>query len=546
MGTVKSSLLMASVIVGVSAWAGCSAGSDEMESSEGAATGTSACEIFDRQTGGKMDPKKFEALVKKGDPVAAKILNGDCPKTLTAVMGKLNKTDKEGCNIGEDGLGSFLISETAAFESKAEAARNGFRTVITRDCGNRGQQGLMFSGAAATGGFTETGVEMIGRAEGDGVFNYYELNRDGSYTFFGDSKDFVTSGYTCDAATGTCSSDNTKKGKPGTGSPKMCASCHVSGGLIMKELASPWLHWTAGFPNGSEEVVKKNKSVLGEQQPGENLELSAVRPSFDDYNTKRATWLAEKGAKEILRPIACTLDVNVDSGLFSGTIVASSQLGFGSLNLDDATYNKVKKSLKQRLAGVSGKDDTAFEFTYPRKGEIDENYAEKLIEAGILDDNLLAGILGVDFTRPVFSGARCAVVTGLRNTADADAALATWAKNPTKTNAGKARTEIKKILPAEVGGAKKADVEAKVTKFFEACNKRLDDAGTKEAAMKDILVFAATQRKNMKAMLGQNRERHEALIEDPGTMLVTDDVEDGKLERGKLGLALSPDTCELK
>ncbi|MEN8197013.1 MAG: hypothetical protein ABFS30_10945, partial [Pseudomonadota bacterium] len=29
----------------------------------------------------------------------------------------------------------------------------------------------------------------------------------------------------------------------GTGDTRRCAACHVGGGLIMKELDAPWLHW---------------------------------------------------------------------------------------------------------------------------------------------------------------------------------------------------------------------------------------------------------------------------------------------------------------
>jgi hypothetical protein len=539
MKTAKTSLMVLGIALGASGWAGCSsAAEDETASAEGAAS--TQCQVFDRQTGGIMSRAKFDALVAKGDPIAAKILDGECKQTLTSVMDKLGS--EQNCRIGSNGLGSFLISETAAFESAADAAEGGFRTVITKDCEGRGQNGLLFSGSASTGGINETGVEMIGRST-DGVFNYYELNRDGSYTFFGDSKDFVTNGYRCDAATGTCTSNNSAQGKPGTGSKKMCSSCHVSGGLVMKELASPWLHWTSSFPNGSQAVVQANSTVLGNQQAGEDLELNVVRPSFAAYNAKRMLWLGEKGAKELLRPIACTLDVNLDSGLNRASLVAPSPLAdFNRLTPDPTTYNTVKGLLGQRLAGVSGKDDTAFPFTYPRKGEIDENYSEKLVEAGVLDKDILAGILAVDFTRPVFSGKRCAVVESLSSSADA--AVKAWAQNPNPGNATAAKSEIKKAL-GPVGNANAAEVSGRVAAFIRTCNTRLTTPATKDTAMRELLTFAATQRKNMKAMRGQNGERVEQLIEDPNTMLVTDDVELGTKEAGKLNLALSPDKCEL-
>jgi hypothetical protein len=544
MGTVKTSLFVAGIVLGASAWAGCSAGSEEdISSVEGAATG-STCQILDRQTGQPITDAKFKALLDKKDPIAEKVLKGECKTNFDGILTKLKTNDKDNCQNGPQGVGSYLISETAAFESKSAAANNGFRTVITKDCEGRGQNGMLFSSFANKAQHGEEGIEMIGRST-DGVFNYYELNGDGSYTYFGDSKDFITNGYTCDDK-GFCASNNgqqvSSKGN-GAKSPKACSSCHISGGLLMKELASPWLHWTAGFPNGSEDVVKANKAALGEQQIGENLEFQVVRASFDNYNEARVDILAAKGAEELLRPVMCTLDVNLDSQLGGSSLVSDEALGFGFLSMDDGIYQKLKKSaaVKQSLTGVPGKDDTAFEFTYPRRGAIDENYTQKLQARGLLTDQTIADLLAVDFTRPVFSGKRCALIKNLPKTADADlAAYAALPKDKKEAAAKKIAPKLAALFGNKLGSKTKAQHGKDLEAFFKACNDRLGstDEKVKEKAHLDIMTYASNQRRKMISMRGTNSQRRENLIEDPSTMLVSDKLPESNL-------ALNPSTCEL-
>src|SRR5262245_51004171 len=135
MSIVKPTLVL-SALGAASVWFGCSSSQDAGEADDAAITGTS-CDIFDNQTGG---PISNEQLAKLNDPIAKKLLGseGGCPTTYTAALAKLKTTDNKDCTAS-DGLGSFLISETAAFEKDTEAAASGYRTVIAKDCDKRGQ-----------------------------------------------------------------------------------------------------------------------------------------------------------------------------------------------------------------------------------------------------------------------------------------------------------------------------------------------------------------------------------------------------------------------
>jgi hypothetical protein len=553
----KHTLVALTVVLGTSAWFGCS--SDETSVGEDDIT-KSSCNIFNNQTGKPITPAELKKL---NDPVAKKILEGtDCPTSYTAILKKMKTTDNKGCKDSEggdqkDGLGSFLISETAAHESETEAANGGFRTVIGKTCDKRKNEDLNFSAFANAGQVGDTNVEMIGKDATTGVFNYYEILDGNQWVFYGTSADFIENGYDCKPS-GFCVSNNSAKASSPSG--KSCASCHVSGGLIMKELDSPWLHWTAGFPKGSDKVMAKHKEKLGNQMQGENLEINVVRPSFDPYNEKRIDILAAKGAAELMRPIFCTMDVNLNSDLVGTNLVTDGELAGGFFgNVDQASYDALKKDVGQKINGLPAKvDDTAFPFTYPTRGQIDTSYSAKLQEAKLVDAEFIKDILAVDFTRPIFSGQRCGLVDAIKGKSAAiDKKLADYAKETTKAKKEPIAKDIAKELPklyAEVlkGGSKAAEKkfvanltdpklnaeahEKAANDFFAKCDERLGKE--KKTALKDIMTYASHVRRVMRSdVVGKNGQD---LLEGRGRddKMVSDNIADNPN-------ALDPTTCEL-
>src|SRR5262249_21472567 len=99
-----------------------------------------------------------------------------------------------------------------------------------------------------------TDVEALGNNSTDGIFSYYaheppkgpgEAGRP-IWKCYGTSTDFVTNGYDCDASKfhGACQSKFAQdNGVPGNKSGARCASCHPGGGMVQKELNSPWSNW---------------------------------------------------------------------------------------------------------------------------------------------------------------------------------------------------------------------------------------------------------------------------------------------------------------
>src|SRR6185369_6713535 len=81
--------------------------------------------------------------------------------------------------------------------------------------------------------------------------------------------------------------------------------------INMKELNSPWHSWS-NTPIHSDEVFKKFGKPLGQEEDGVNMEVRTEKAN-DDWTKTRVKLLKEKGTSEVLRPLFCTLTVNLQA-----------------------------------------------------------------------------------------------------------------------------------------------------------------------------------------------------------------------------------------
>jgi hypothetical protein len=345
---------------------------------------------------------------RRNDPLAKAVWHeGDsCPTTFSEVMDKLRANDKEGCEGERDGIETRVISETAQAQGKATT----YRTVTTRTCGDRDTNGIMFSlfGISAGASRLPEAFEVIAFDETAGIYNFYES--DGrELHFFGNSNDML-------------------KG-PGSNDNRRCASCHPAGGLVMKELDTPWLHWEGHMDiPGAEDLVEKHKN-LGTKNTGAELEF-VVKSGNDKWNKTRLETLKKSGkVDQLLKPLFCSVEVNLDNGADFESPVMGGPGGdemsrvpfdslldpqlksFGSISIQFADYDALIKEKGQTLPGVPGAIDTVFDYVFVERSHIDNDYVEKLVEAGIVDADFVKDVLMVDFTRPVFSSDRCGLLS---------------------------------------------------------------------------------------------------------------------------------------
>lgn len=413
------------------------------------------------------------------DPIAMLAFrSGDsCPTTFADIMDKLRAADTNGCSVDDPraGINTRLVSETA----QATGSATDYRAVVTRTCDSRPKHGMTFSLFGLQAGDTELppNVEMIAFDATAGVFNYYEAEPSGDIKFFGNSTDML---------------------KGADGETRRCAGCHTGGGLVMKELHTPWLHWEGHMDTpGAADMVTKHED-LGTKQSGAEFE-GVVKTANRAWNTKRLEFFRASGTPaDVLRPLFCSVEVNLDNGADFASPVAGgtggdqlSRIPFdslldprlkisGSISVTFDDYDALIKANGQTVEGVPGAIDTVFDYAYVERSESDNDYVDKLKAAGIIDDELMKDILLVDFTRPVFSEDRCALLESLPQIANSDLNPASIREgliaNLGTPAAGSAAAELLANLDATGGH------DEKITSFTAACT-ALGSAQVLENAM---------------------------------------------------------------
>jgi hypothetical protein len=458
---------------------------------------------------------------RKNDPVAQKVLaplaaSGACAKTYSEIQ----KSDAlQSCK-----LETRVISERSMYLNAPDVGR----ALASRTCGGTDPTVMfLIDPIRADKDSIPSDVEMIGNNTTDGIFNYYAREPVGGprdsfdpkdradeaqiWKFYGTSRDFVSNGYDCDVTKfhGACQSRFAQdKGVQGNASGVRCASCHPGGGMVQKELHAPWTYWQTD-PGG---YTQKHKDVYGAFQPGISFE-----PVTTAQNTRwaktRVDVLAKKSVTELLRPLFCTMDINLQAGTGSiqGTFLTERRFGGAFIQMDPNNYKQALTDIGQFIktdpAFSSPKVDTPDAFLYPERGNLDELYMRALVASGKVSDDLIGAILFVDFTRPIFSASRC----GLASLADG-ITDSTKAKDGliAKLQAKATRTAPENELLAALQ-ATPQQIKDTTTQFITACGARgkSDNAGM----TKDAVKYAAHLRQV--ARLIKVKIKAEGDVDDP-------------------------------
>ena len=510
----------------------------------------SKCSANNR-TGKAIDGDIFGKLQ---DPIAQLLADeeSECPTTMGGILEELRAAVDAGkidCDM--DSLATAVVTESHQLLGADIREQDGFRLVTMLNCGENGDS-IFFSTDSDLGdGF----LEIMARDESAGVFNYYDRqDQNGKLTYFGHSQMFVA---------------NPPKSAEGRADRK-CAGCHTGGGLIMKELDAPWLHWEGDTDTlGAAEFIANNSEVLGEHSNGIEMEAQTLdgnsfwnnaRLEFLKDNTKKLpksfdSILAGKkqlnATQKLLEPLFCSTEVNIGSSESLGLIsnedgdktgdasffsfvgpVTSGRFGFGSVSFSGEDYDQLLDdegygvfSGQQRLAR-----DTHFALSFIIPSRADEDFIEKLEDAEIVDREYIEDVLAVDLTRSI-STDRCEL---LRLIPDLD---------PDDRTAEQIREATIEVLAgAEIGspGAEllrhleDAEDDHRLTEraFVEACEARQEEGGN--ALLSDLMAVVEAGRDAVTA--GGKRER--AVFEFGLTL-------QKKPGQTPFETRLHPETCEL-
>ena len=346
----------------------------------------------------RVDGITLDALAELADPIASFLIKSgtECPANYRGMIEKLRETDGAGCEAGRD-----LITRIVSDDARIEANPDNYRTVTSRTCGSHPAHGLLFTllSVNATEDLgARTFVEMQALDAKTGLYNYWVFGG-GRFTFNGTS---------LDAAAGTSA----------------CGACHRDGGVLMKELDEPWIHWESAGNSlpGADALFAKHRDMFGQRGDGRELE-ALVRTGNDAIVAARIGVQADPAAgtvAKLLRPLFCSEQVNLDT---AGTEVDGPVTAIPTdllldpswsvergVSLDPAAYEAAVSAAGQTVPGIAGRTDTEFKLVFPERAGFDVAYVRALVARGLIDEDFAMDVLAIDFTRPLFSDARCGLL----------------------------------------------------------------------------------------------------------------------------------------
>lgn len=444
----------------------------------------SVCKLKDARTGKQITKA---ALAELNDPIAQKIFaSGSCPTTFQETIAKLRETDAKSCKKERDGLKTRLVAERSQLIGEPDS----YRAVVSRTCDGRSDHELLFSLFGISFDGTEPpselpeDVEIIAFDRERQVFDYYTIES-GSWTHFGNSKDFL---------------------EPNASKKMRCAGCHTGGGLIMKELNQPWVHWEGKTDTAGTQALVDAFPEFGTKATGYNLE-PAIKKGNEAWNLERIEHNQEKKTvADLVRPLFCSVEVNIQANGSTKMSAINSDFLFDpslgrkdTLSISSTDYASLLVENNQRITDDSGKTlrnkagknvvDTFFPFAYPERSGADIDYVAKLIESKVVTASFVKDVLMVDFTRPIFSDTRCKLADLAPKTAKTAAELEAGFVKALEAKKPAAGTAEAKLLANLKDTGDSAKHDKALDDFVKACKAR-----PKRDLLSDVLKVASARR----------------------------------------------------
>ncbi|MCI0464654.1 MAG: hypothetical protein L0Z62_47625 [Gemmataceae bacterium] len=271
-----------------------------------------------------------------------------------------------------------------------------------------------------------TFLEVIAWDRTKKLYNFWELIR-GRWHYRGDSRDILA-----DVA-----QVNMGAAKPVIGNRLRCSGCHTLGGPIMKELEPPhndW--WTAKRPLPVKPWMLEQGKNTGDPRQAAGLLLrnatdaanlsSQVKRGIDRLLAGGALWTG-RSPKEQLRSLFSTMEMNLISDrvpfqerqaqeqaieIPTGFFVDARLAGeVRAVTVSLKRYREALVTVGSRFPhNAKAGTETRHAFLVPGRSYIDNRVLDDLIARKILDEELIADVLAVDFTAPAYSGQRGALI----------------------------------------------------------------------------------------------------------------------------------------
>ena len=323
-------------------------------------------------------------------------------------------------------------------------------------------------------------VEVIAWDPGKGMFNFYELignGKNGTWSYNGDSQDILIDTEPLHRARAA--------GRPPFGKGLRCAGCHVNGGPIMKELASPQNDWWTDarkIDRGGREFDDQLAAIASGFVDGDRLS-AAVRAGVEKLNTSPQfkAIRAGRSLQEQLRPLFCPIEINFESDVaplqangpttrVPSALFADPRLAEGRLEASRADYDSALQTTGSAFDFPETKlPDADHGWLGPVKATSDQIIVQGLVDAGLIDAEFVSDVLAVDFTNPALSGARCGLLKLVPASASGD-----WQAGFRKALAASTAPAAKELLANFTTPERSAAAHRqRATTFLDTCRDKL-------------------------------------------------------------------------
>lgn len=368
-------------------------------------------------------PMTSEELETLADPFGRLLRSGKpFPLTLLQLLADLDALTGTPNAISDQLV--FLVADGGhvAWTPETDELQRAFRFAIAR--GNGDFSLLISSSTAIDSAANRAFLQIIGWDATHEVFHYYE-RRAGTYFWAGMSPHALE-----DATRGKGPFDS-----------------HVNGSMVMKELRPPWIHWHAPQAGINEEAFApddplRDHPLFKNRVTAERLEIEVVRPAIRRWNEARVrkaigadgVW---RHIRHFLRQAITDTTVNLASSDTASSLLTSDvlvrppfsfflnrdtlfdTLGFTSdeieatnIAIPGALYLECLKrfDVHRSDGNIRLEGDSHFAFLTPEPAFEDTHLVEEMVQAGLLSRRFIACLTMIDFTNPVFSDRRAALL----------------------------------------------------------------------------------------------------------------------------------------
>lgn len=281
-------------------------------------------------------------------------------------------------------------------------------------------------------------VELMAWDRKKNVYNFWELTS--RWFYRGDSNDILSDV----ARINTEIPQGQFPAKPRL----RCSGCHTLGTPIMKELEAPHNDWWTSArklslgpfrlqtANNLDEGAHLAGIVFRDAVDAADLRRQVVEGIHRTVTARESVDVAGWTLRHQLRSLVATMELNLvtDVDPFSDPnttfvtipsefFVDGRLLGGGArpVRVDKSLYRQALERVGSRYTATSIEADHAF--VVPAVSEVDRSVVQSLLRRGLVDDEFIADVLAIDFTTPVFSTRRAALIRFMPDDAPDGAAL---------------------------------------------------------------------------------------------------------------------------